>query len=500
MWPPDWRCPDYKGPYPIQELQMARRTLINCLVYNNSQVLERVKPKLGLPSAYGPAQTPPPIPQSPETLKKKVIPTSEKSPLIRPLLPELDAVRHIQSPWQKDGSGANKDPPEKYKQRSSTTTLSDVRSSLSLNDSGVDSMHGSSSTPIAKIKLLNSPSHSNLVAIPPAKETDLSPEYQSPTFFSGISKTSPPAATISSLSGAGLKRKLSGAFSSVDSKRISLDSEAIKNPVESSQNKLIHKCDFCSFTSNSQADMEDHLINSQHFSGSLYNAYRKGSSYVLVSIQRMLAVKNAFSKTKALVVVCPDCKDIFEDIFMCGMHYKYKHGTENGFYSICPVIHHETVTISLDPYCKACSTEFEFHRELHRHWEQIPDHHPIVKPVGDRTFALFICPYCQRTFYNDFYACKSHIILHKSGGNQTQGIMAVEMKHILVPMRKIELPPFNTDPTERSGNGDGLADELQILQNMVKHFSQMNGQKTKIKDIKDRMQVLRSFQQGSLVK
>ena len=251
----------------------------------------------------------------------------------------------------------------------------------------------------------------------------------------------------------------------------------------------VFKCDFCTFTCIQKPQMEEHLVNSQHFSGSIYQAEScttNSSGYKLLATHKMLAVKNRHSKAKALVVVCPECKDIFEDIFMCGMHHKYNHGSVHGFYSICPVIHHETVTVPVEPWCSKCQMRFPKQRSLHNHWMQLPDHHPVAKPTNKRVFVLYICPYCQKIFYDNFLNCKSHVLdRHVTPGAGDRGILALEIKHVLIPMRKEELPPFSNVNTQ-----DGLEDELTILLNMKRHFREMSAQKQKLDAINKRISQL----------
>ena len=52
MWNPDPRI-QYQGKYPTFELVKARQALIDALSDRKSVILERLKPKIGIPSAYG---------------------------------------------------------------------------------------------------------------------------------------------------------------------------------------------------------------------------------------------------------------------------------------------------------------------------------------------------------------------------------------------------------------------------------------------------------------
>ena len=83
---------------------------------------------------------------------------------------------------------------------------------------------------------------------------------------------------------------------------------------------------------------------------------------------------------------------------MCGLHYKYTHGSVNGYYSVCPVVYHKTVTISPVPQCSSCKQKFGTHAELHKHWKSLPEHKPFSDPSNPQVFMIVICPYCRKMF------------------------------------------------------------------------------------------------------
>ena len=99
---------------------------------------------------------------------------------------------------------------------------------------------------------------------------------------------------------------------------------------------------------------------------------------------------------------------------MCALHAKYTHGGINGFYSVCPIVDHQTVKISTGPVCLAegCGMTFSRHKDLHKHWNSRSEHHPLsgMSSKGQQAFTIVICPYCQLTFRDDFIAAKMHII------------------------------------------------------------------------------------------
>ena len=71
--------------------------------------------------------------------------------------------------------------------------------------------------------------------------------------------------------------------------------------------------------------------------------------------------------------------------------------------------------------------------------------------------------------------------------------MAVEVKHVMLTLRKEELPPFNTE----KGHADGIkGEELTVLRNMRKHFKTMSHSKLKVANIRARIQHLNTLVSG----
>ncbi|KAI0243016.1 hypothetical protein LSAT2_009222 [Lamellibrachia satsuma] len=268
---------------------------------------------------------------------------------------------------------------------------------------------------------------------------------------------------------------------------------------ESTMTFAIYKCDFCAYMNRIWLVMNQHLENAQHFSASLYNAKFDNNNVQLVSIKHMVAIMNKHSKSKGMVVACPECRGVFEDIFMCSLHYKYSHDSSDGgyndngcgYYSICPVIQHETLALSRIPQCQKCLNMFATHGKLKRHWSTCANHHPLsAAPVGDHIFTLFNCPYCTKMF-TDFLKCKSHTLTHKFGGDQQNGLFAIEVRHILQPKRREQVLPLDT----ANSNLEGIEAELSILKNMRKHMKNMGSPKAKKKKIRERMKYLRNIVQ-----
>ena len=209
-----------------------------------------------------------------------------------------------------------------------------------------------------------------------------------------------------------------------------------------------------------------------------------------MAVEKKLAVKHKSVKNEALVVVCPACHDLFEDIFMCGMHYKYAHGgaSNNGFYAVTPVIHTQNVVVHQQPQCQKCGAVFDKQRTLHKHWADTPSHDPLTKPLQEAAFAIYACVYCNKTFMGDFLSCKCHVLGHRDSSGKERAVCAVKVTHIMKPGRGEELLP----PSEALLL-NGLEDEVKTLKNMVTHFNGMSGTKSKVEMCQKRIKYLQQF-------
>ena len=65
-----------------------------------------------------------------------------------------------------------------------------------------------------------------------------------------------------------------------------------------------------------------------------------------------------------------------------------------------------------------------------------------------------------------------------------------KVKEVLQPRRREELPPLDTS---KRGDRGCLVTELEILQNMTKHFNGMSGSKGKVQGIRQRINFLKNM-------
>lgn len=420
---PDPKLPPYTGPYPVEQLQKARSSLIDSLLHDSSDIIQRVKPKIGIASCYGSAYEiiPPVLSSSSNSTVSAAQGSSVDTSTSFAAQPRARAVRH---------------------------NLLTVPTATCSSNSGLSSV----------------------------KDSRFASDEVNPLEVNLKRSTST----------ASLKRKAVDDISEVKSKKSSVEQSC-----EDAADAQIYKCDFCHFQCNTLNFVEHHLKEAKHFSASLYNT-KRGK---LISVVKKLAVRNKKGKNEALVVVCPGCYDIFEDIFMCGVHYKYTHGGESnsGFYSVCPVIYQETVVVYQSATCHVCKVVYDRQKNLHRHWDREPSHHPLSKALPSKAFALYSCLYCEKTFHTDFLCCKSHVLGHKDHNNKFRTHSALKVRHIMLPTRNDEVLPLSESLSQ-----DGFADELAMLRNMRKHFSGMSGTKSKVKMIDERIQYLTQFRDAHL--
>ena len=178
---------------------------------------------------------------------------------------------------------------------------------------------------------------------------------------------------------------------------------------------------------------------------------------------------------------------------MCGQHYKNSHGGQDGSYAICSMTHEENVAIHVSPVCDPCMKQFDSVRTLHEHWQKVPNHHPVTRPLPNTAFALFVCLSCDKTFYNNFFACKSHIINHanKASGTEPMCVSYMKVCHVLKPVKCEKLPPMKED---LEGDKSSMQQNLNTLRGMKRHFNKMGGSAKKRKNINGE---IRQLQQSS---
>ena len=420
MWNPDPRL-HYRGIYPSYELLKARQVLIGALGNTNSRVLERMKPKIGIPSSYGPAV---------------------------PLLPPVDPpTLSLGSTPEATSKSSDEEAPVK-KRRLTQTTISTTATSSEKSSHAKESP--SSPTKYSKN---SQASEQDLVDL---TKDDIDDESNT---------QSVPIA--------------SGAFS-------------IGNTVDEISKETLterYKCDFCQFTATvtSISEMRKHLDKERHFSASIFKTRQtKETNVEFVYVVKKLALKNKSAKNEVTVVVCPACNDVFEDIFMCGLHYKNAHGGYEGLYSICPVIFDDTAMIPSAPRCDACNMMYESHKKLNGHWRS-SDHHPVKRPLPESAFALYGCTLCRVTCHNNFLSCKSHIINHDFKRKSGKSECAMKVKYIEKPTKSEKLPPSVEDVE----GGNSLQDNLNTLRNMKRHFKQMGGSRLKRQHISNDIEQLK---------
>lgn len=264
-------------------------------------------------------------------------------------------------------------------------------------------------------------------------------------------------------------------------------------PLPSNGPIFVYKCDYCKQTTDDVTKMTEHLVNSKHLSASEYGARKSPDGrHQLVYVERMLALKNeqlkAGGTTAATsVIACPQCRSIFEDIFVCALHYKYAHDFATGFYAVCPVIHRERVALPPSPECARCGAHFDMRLLLHDHWRRNSDHNPGPAPsTNPQVFMLTTCSRCSRT-YNDFLACAQHVDEHSSSSLDANGF-TVEVRHVMVPLRKEELPMFNSRRDSNgirdevaalrrllASSGEELNSKVQLIDGRIKHLQTMFG-------------------------
>jgi len=228
---------------------------------------------------------------------------------------------------------------------------------------------------------------------------------------------------------------------------------------------LVYKCDYCRINTTSDVEITNHLSRSRHASASQYSTITGGevgkNGPELQAVERMLAVHNPDrSNCAALVIACPECRSIFDDIFTCATHNKYEHGASDGCYAVCPVIHSEKVDVS-DKSCAVCRQRFNDYDDLVQHWVALPDHSPTPQSTDTRVFLVQTCPACKRTFNDDFLDC----VIHMAEDHGT--VTCVEVRHVMLPQRRERLPPFSS-----SRQSTGLRDEAAVLSRLQNCFEQ----------------------------
>jgi len=434
-WPPNANTTGYCGPYPVNEIQQARSKLIQCLMPPHSSGLARVLPKIGIDSCFGSGFVPPPpqrIPNGLTTFGSYRL-ASEKSTAASPQS-VTSSVSHVMSPPI---------------QVSSWTPLR-VSRSVSVQDTRQDNVRQTD--------------HAKQEGIQDSVMESASITRRRYSEFSSVDDV-PGKRTRDN--GALMTNKLRGQGDASVTQDTARGGEP-STSYDASQLPPSHmyKCDYCRVTAKSDAEITNHLTRSRHASASEYSISAGGdggkSGPELQAVERMLAVSNpSRSSCAALVIACPECRSIFDDIFTCATHSKYEHGESDGCYAICPVIHSEKVEVA-DASCAACQQQFSDHNDLVDHWLAVPGHCPMPQSTDSRVFLVQTCPACKRTFNDDFLDC----ILHMAEDHGT--VTSIEVRHVMLPQRRERLPPFSCNVH----SAGGLRDEAVVLSRLQNCFEQ----------------------------
>ena len=428
-WPPNANVTGYSGPYPVNEIHQARSNLIRCLMPPHGPGLARVLPKIGIQSCFGPGLVPPPPQNVPNglTTSDSYRLTPEKI-VATPPTSVTKSVSHVISPPI---------------QVSNWTPLP-ISRSVSVHDTRQDGDYQID-------RARREGAHGTVArsaSIPTRRYSDVVPMKR--------------VGEESGDNGVSMANKHMGqgdaSVAQADASRASEQSYLPPSHV--------YKCDYCRVTAKSDAEITNHLSRSRHASASEYSISTGGDgstgSTEFQAVERMLAVSNPDrSNCAALVIACPECRSIFNDIFICATHNKYEHGESDGCYAICPVIHSEKVEVG-DTSCAACQQRFADYDALVDHWVTLPDHSPMPQSTDSRVFLVLTCPACKRTFNDDFLDC----VIHMSGDHGT--VPWVEVRHVMLPQRRERLPPFSCN---RHSKG-GLRDEAAVLSRLENCFEQ----------------------------
>jgi len=417
-WPPNANTTGYCGPYPVNEIQQARSKLIQCLMPPHGSGLARVLPKIGIDSCFGSGYVPPPADSMPNGLT-----TSGNYSLASDMSPPIKV---------------------------STWTPLQLSRSVSVQDTKQHNVYQRDQTQQEGIR----PSDVQSASITRRRYSELS------------SASDVPVKMLKD-NGVLMASKHSGqGDGSVTQNIVRIGETSSSYSTTNLPPSHVYKCDYCRVTAKSDTEITNHLTRSRHASASEYSVLADGdsskSSPELQAVEQMLAIKNPNrSNYAALVIACPECRNIFDDIFTCGTHNKYEHGESAGCYAICPVIHSEKVEVG-DTSCAVCQQQFSNHNDLVDHWLALPDHCPMPQSTDSRVFLVQTCPTCKRTFNDDFLDC----VIHMATDHGT--VTSVEVRHVMLPQRREHLPPFSCN---RHSTG-GLRDEAIVLSNLQNCFEQ----------------------------
>lgn len=251
------------------------------------------------------------------------------------------------------------------------------------------------------------------------------------------------------------------------------------------------KCDFCSWHSIHNNEVEQHLTDAKHYSASRYQAKDQDGKLLFISIVEKLVAVNKEAKCVALVACCPNCHLIFEDIYQCAVHFKNIHGKKSlgkAQFSIVPVIDRETIIFSRETCktCKKCGRNFKDYSHLAKHYKET-NHYPY-RTHGKQVIQLFSCLYCDRKFPHNCHACQLHVFEHKAYKPADSNV-AMVVQSILKPTKAMELLPMYQPMTAF----EELKDEHDTLMGLTNHAEQLRFGKGTKKGIKNRIKEIRKL-------
>jgi hypothetical protein len=232
-----------------------------------------------------------------------------------------------------------------------------------------------------------------------------------------------------------------------------------ENPISvDGDNDLVYKCDYCRTFFLESGPLEDHLKSCFHVSGSVYEM-DNSKTPAEMTLVKMLAVQYPACHLKSCVIICPECSHTFNDIFTCGLHYKYVHSMEEAQYCVARLIDEKTVEISIKPNCSKCSKKFGNHSYLHKHWEEEKSHNPVQLDTSANKINLAVCQDCNKTFTSEFNKALLHVIYshNKHLPSSKCNTALVMFKEFFRPKKRDTLPPI------RHSDRKSISVELDIL-------------------------------------
>lgn len=257
--------------------------------------------------------------------------------------------------------------------------------------------------------------------------------------------------------------------------------------IEQSKVLDVFKCDYCQRSTQSVDQMQNHLTSSKHLTASKYlGTYNQQGHLEPRHIEQILAVKNPKqANSRGHVIACPNCRTVFSNVFTCSQHNKYEHGSTEGYYAICPVIHSEFLTLQHHPECSKCNQRFASWTELNEHWISNQSHSLLTPLLSHQVFHLFECSSCEKNFTENISDAAKHIASHSENDRENR-TLRIEVKQVMLPMKREKLLDFNPH-----SHSNGIRDEMSILQQLCSSNSLtagLNAAAARLKELETRFQ------------